>query len=124
MTAILPSRWRWSFGKPAASSAGSSPRRIILRTPSGVPTSDAKTGSESPDHREASRCWVSIRKSEGGILTTLYQGLTVHDRRQEARPQSGHSGVAPDGRRKFGTMRDAIVQVLEDAVQVVLDRGR
>ena len=38
-----------------------------------------------------------------------------HDWRQAHAPQRGDSGVAPDGRRKFGTVRDAIVQVLANA---------
>lgn len=48
-------------------------------------------------------------------LTALFQGLTAHDWRQEARLQRATSGIAPDGRRKFGTVRDAIVRVLVEA---------
>jgi hypothetical protein len=48
-------------------------------------------------------------------LTTLFQVLTSHDWRQPQARQRGESGVAPDGRRKFGTVRDAIVQVLARA---------
>jgi hypothetical protein len=48
-------------------------------------------------------------------LTTLFQSLTAHDRRQVAPRDGLTSGVAPDGRRKFGTVRDAIVAVLKQA---------
>jgi hypothetical protein len=48
-------------------------------------------------------------------LTTLFQNLTTHDWRQAHSPERAVSGIAPDGRRKFGTVRDAIVQVLADA---------
>jgi hypothetical protein len=48
-------------------------------------------------------------------LTTLLQGLTAHDWRQADPPQRATSGIAPDGRRKFGTVRDAIVHVLAEA---------
>jgi len=48
-------------------------------------------------------------------LTAQLQSLTVRKRRQISRPQPASSGTAPDGRRKFGTVRAAIVQVLEDA---------
>jgi hypothetical protein len=48
-------------------------------------------------------------------LTTLLQGLTAHDWRQARPLQRATSGIAPDGRRKFGTVRDAIVQVLASA---------
>jgi hypothetical protein len=45
-------------------------------------------------------------------LTTLLQGLTAHDWKQASPRHPSATGVAPDGRRKFGTVRDAIVQVL------------
>jgi hypothetical protein len=48
-------------------------------------------------------------------LTTLFQRLTARDWRQAAPPSRAASGVAPDGRRRFGTVRDAIVAVLEQA---------
>jgi hypothetical protein len=48
-------------------------------------------------------------------LTTLLQRLTAHDWKQAARPLGLARGVAPDGRRKFGTVRDAIVEVLDEA---------
>ena len=48
-------------------------------------------------------------------LTTLFQRLMTRDWRQVDRPRSGTNGVAPDGRRKFGSVRDAIVQVLAEA---------
>src|SRR5436853_3380056 len=47
-------------------------------------------------------------------LKTLLQGLTGPDRKQADPPQRTRGGIAPDGRRKFGTVRDAIVQVLGD----------
>jgi hypothetical protein len=46
---------------------------------------------------------------------TLYQCLTAHDWSQADPPHRAHGGVAPDGRRRFGTVRDAIVQVLANA---------
>lgn len=48
-------------------------------------------------------------------LTILFQHLTARDWRQAARRHTLAGGVAPDDRRKFGTVRDAIVQVLADA---------
>jgi hypothetical protein len=48
-------------------------------------------------------------------LTTFFQSLTVHEQRQEGLPQLLAPGVAPDGRRKFGTVRDAIIRVLTEA---------
>ncbi len=48
-------------------------------------------------------------------LTTLFQSLVAREWKQvERRPPSG-GGVSPDGRRKFGTVRDAIVEVLAQA---------
>jgi hypothetical protein len=48
-------------------------------------------------------------------LTTSIQHLTACDWKQAKRPPASAVGVAPDGRRKFGTVRDAIVAVLEQA---------
>ncbi len=48
-------------------------------------------------------------------LATLLQDLTAYDWRQAHSPGRPRSGIAPDGRRKFGTVRDAIVQVLANA---------
>lgn len=48
-------------------------------------------------------------------LTTLFQGLTAHDWKQAGPRHRSAAGVAPDGRRRFGTVRDAIVQVLAQA---------
>ena len=48
-------------------------------------------------------------------LTTLLQRLTAGNWRQAEPPQRTTSRIAPDGRRKFGTVRDAIVQVLTQA---------
>jgi hypothetical protein len=48
-------------------------------------------------------------------LTILFQRLTAHDWRQADPPQRARHGIAPDGRRKFGTIRDAIIQVLAQA---------
>jgi hypothetical protein len=48
-------------------------------------------------------------------LTTLLQRLTARDWRQGGRQHRSASSAAPDGRRKFGTVRDAIVGVLKDA---------
>jgi hypothetical protein len=48
-------------------------------------------------------------------LTTLLQHLTARSWQQADRRHSLARGVAPDGRRKFGTVRDAIVTVLDQA---------
>ncbi len=48
-------------------------------------------------------------------LTTLFQRLTARDWTQADRPHPSADGVAPDGRRRFGSVRDAIVQVLAGA---------
>ena len=45
-------------------------------------------------------------------LQTLFQTLMVTDWKQEAPGVRRAQGVAPDGRHRFGTVRDAIVQVL------------
>jgi hypothetical protein len=45
-------------------------------------------------------------------LATLFQSLTARNWKQEAPVRRARSRVAPDGRRKFGTVRDAIIQVL------------
>jgi hypothetical protein len=44
-------------------------------------------------------------------LMALLQRLTARDWKQAARPHGSAGGIAPD-ERKFGTVRDAIVQVL------------
>ena len=48
-------------------------------------------------------------------LTALFQRLTARDWKQADGPHSLTRGVAPDGRRKFGAVRDAIVEVLKQA---------
>src|SRR5712691_12676030 len=48
-------------------------------------------------------------------LTALLQRLTTRDWRQDSSRRRYGEGVAPDGRRKFGAVRDAIVAVLEQA---------
>ena len=48
-------------------------------------------------------------------LMRLFQRLTACDWKQAGRSHSLTRGVAPDGRRKFGTVRDAIVAVLGQA---------
>ncbi len=48
-------------------------------------------------------------------LRTLLHTLTGADWKQEGRRARPSQGVAPDGRRKFGTVQDAIVTVLEQA---------
>jgi hypothetical protein len=48
-------------------------------------------------------------------LTTFYQRLTTRDWKQAASSNASLRGVAPDGRRKFGAVRDAILVVLEEA---------
>lgn len=48
-------------------------------------------------------------------LATLFQNLTARDWTQAARLHRSTDGIAPDGRRKFGTVRDAIAEVLEQA---------
>jgi hypothetical protein len=48
-------------------------------------------------------------------LTNLLQRLTDRDWRQVGRRHLSTDCVAPDGRRKFGAIRDAIVAVLDQA---------
>jgi hypothetical protein len=48
-------------------------------------------------------------------LTTLFQSLTHQAWTQASRPTAQSGRPASDGRRKFGTVRDAIVQVLAEA---------
>lgn len=48
-------------------------------------------------------------------VTTLLQRLTSRDWKQVFREQPPARGVAPDGRRKFGSVRDAILTVLAQA---------
>src|SRR6266511_3933130 len=45
-------------------------------------------------------------------LTTLLHRLTTCDWKQARREQHGAGGVAPDGRRRFGSVSDAIVEAL------------
>jgi len=47
--------------------------------------------------------------------TALFQSLMLPERKQPSPRRPRTAGVAPDGRRKFGTVRDAIVAVLEQA---------
>ena len=47
-------------------------------------------------------------------LAALVQRLTIRQWKQEAAPRRTSEG-APDGRRRFGTVRDAILQVLDPA---------
>jgi hypothetical protein len=49
-------------------------------------------------------------------LQDLFQGLTSQRRRKQRRRQSTSTdGPSPDGRRSFGSVRSAIVQVLTEA---------
>src|SRR5438067_8767599 len=48
-------------------------------------------------------------------LTTLLQRLTTLDWRHDSTRRGHREGVAPDGRRRFGAVRDEIVAVLEQA---------
>jgi hypothetical protein len=48
-------------------------------------------------------------------LTTLFQRLRARDWKQAPRRYLPASGLAPDGRRKFGSVRDAILEVLAQA---------
>src|SRR5713226_5090357 len=48
-------------------------------------------------------------------LMALLQRLTTHDWKQAPQSHRSASGPAPDGRRKFGTVRDAIIEVLAQA---------
>ena len=48
-------------------------------------------------------------------LQDLFQSLTSQPRRKQRRPKPETDGPAPDGRRKFGTVSTAIVQVLAEA---------
>ena len=55
---------------------------MMLRTPSGVPASDAKTGSELLDQGEASRCSASIRESDGRVCCREGQEQASRDGRE------------------------------------------
>ena len=55
--------------------------------------------------------WSSFKPRPDDLL----QRLTAGNWRQAEPPQRTTSRIAPDGRRKFGTVRDAIVQVLANA---------
>jgi len=48
-------------------------------------------------------------------LTALFQRLTGRDWRQVHRRHAFAGGVAPDGRRRFGAVRETIMAVLEQA---------
>ena len=48
-------------------------------------------------------------------LAALFQCLTARNWKQASFRHSSATGVASDGRRKFGTVRDAIVKVLAQA---------
>jgi hypothetical protein len=58
---------------------------------------------------------VLIGRLSNSDLATLFQRLTARDWKQAEPLHALASGVAPDGRRKFGTVRDAVVAVLEQA---------
>lgn len=47
-------------------------------------------------------------------LGTLFQGLTAREWTQEA-PRTRSREIVPDAKRKFGTVRDAVIQVLTEA---------
>ena len=67
--------------------------------------------------RETRRKWamVLVGRLSNHDLTALYQQLTARGWKQAERQRLAAGGVAADGRRKFGTVRDAIVTVLEQA---------
>src|SRR5437016_13322606 len=48
-------------------------------------------------------------------LQDLFQGLTSQRRRKQRRKNQDFNGPRPDGRRRFGTVSGAIVQVLAEA---------
>ena len=58
---------------------------------------------------------VLVGRLSNHDLTDLLQRLTSRDWKQGRRLHPRADGVAPDGRRKFGAIRDAIVAVLEQA---------
>ena len=60
-------------------------------------------------------CMDLVGRLSNPDLVTLLQSLTAHEWKQADPPQPTTNGVASDGRRKFGTVRDAIVQVLARA---------
>ena len=47
-------------------------------------------------------------------LQDLFQSLTSQPRRKQRQRKSENEGPAPDGRRKFGTVSGAVVQVLAE----------
>ena len=60
---------------------------------------------------------VLVGRLSNRDLTTLLQRLTARDWKQAGRRCRHSRGVAPDGRRRFGSVRDAIVAVIEGAGQ-------
>src|SRR3954471_16483726 len=56
-------------------------------------------------------------------LTSRFQSLTARRWRQVTWKREVTSQAAPDGRRMFGTVRDAIVQVLDEAGSVNSEYG-
>ncbi len=86
------------------------PGRLRAQVPAALDeewTSEGSKGSTTPFLTMG----LTGRLSNPG-LTTLLQRLTAHDWKQAGPPHRSAGGIAPDGRRKFGTVRDAIVQVL------------
>ena len=58
---------------------------------------------------------VLVGRLSNRDLTALFQRLTSRDWRQADHPHPLAEGVAPDGRRSFGAVRDAVTLVLEQA---------
>src|SRR5439155_25854314 len=60
--------------------------------------------------------WVLVGALSNPDLQDLFKSLTSQRRRKQRRTQSTSSdGPRPDGRRRFGTVSGAIVQVLAEA---------
>jgi len=67
---------------------------------------------------KAVRAWPSsvvlVGRLSNHDLSTLLQSLTMRTWRQGSGPRRS-GGVAPDGRRKCGSVGDAVIQVLQEA---------
>jgi hypothetical protein len=79
--------WNETPSIPAALAAGSKPRLVAFRCPSGRPKRDAKTGSESFEYLELSLCFAreattsddsGIRRTAARVFGGAYSPSRVH----------------------------------------------
>jgi hypothetical protein len=81
----------------------------------GFPSGHTDESRHASEGGGLSSALVLTERLSNRDLTTLYQRLMARDWKQAERRHRLADDVAPDGRRKFGTVRDAIVVVLENA---------